>query len=300
MGDGMPYQLEKGPLLRVFEAALDRDRPGLEALLARLRESERTNTPDWIMDSEAWQHPAFARGPQPPIAVRDRVLTEWFGLTAAGEPPAKDPPSGTTGYWTGYRGDVHKIVVTAVRWAVELALAVGSDEKTAADAEPWPIELFWKCPAPWFEAWVVSRRSGASKHGLVTVVFVTPSHRGATVAQSPIAHSQMTMPPGAAHPVPSLQDDYEQIGHAHPTEGRPRVPAQQRDFATWVVTHEHNDLVEPPGPGGAGGAEGKSTADPRDLFDWEVPQLAVYEGAGDVVIVSPSMAAGGIKHDGKV
>jgi hypothetical protein len=297
MGDGMPYQLEKGPLLRIFESSLNRDRPGLEALLARLRESERTNRPDWIMDSEAWQHSAFVRGPQPGSAMRDRVLTEWFGLTAAGEPPPKDPLSATTGYWTGYRGDVHKIVVTALRWAVELSLAVGSDERAAADVEPWPIELFWKCPAPWFEAWVVSRRSGTSKHGLVTVVFVTPSHRGATVAQSPIAQSQVTMPLGASHPVPSLQDDYEQLGREHPTEGRPRVPAQQRDFAMWVVTHEHNDVVEPPGPGGA---DKKSTAVPRDLFDWEVPQLAVYEGAGDVVVVSPSMAAGGIKHDGKV
>lgn len=35
---------------------------------------------------------------------------------------------------------------------------------------------------------------------------------------------------------------------------------------------------------------------PRDLFDREVPQLAVYEGGGDVVVVSPSMAAGGV-HD---
>jgi hypothetical protein len=306
MGDGMPYQLEKGPLLRVFESGLNLDRAAMEALLVRLRDSERTNEPDWLIDSQVWQHSAFARGPQPGTAMRDRVLTEWFGLTAAGPAgtaPPQDPSPGTTGYWTGYRGDVHKIVVTALRWAVELALSVGSDDRTAAGVEPWPIELFWKCPAPWFEAWVVSRRSGTGRNGLVTVVFVTPSHRGATVAQSPVAHSPVATPSDASHAVPSFQDDYEQLGRPHPNEERPRVPARQRDFATWVVTHERNEVADPTGPTGPEGARAvdrTGTATPRDLFDWEVPQLAVYEGRGDVVVVSPSMAAGGIKHDGKV
>ena len=80
----------------------------------------------------------------------------------------------------------------------------------------------------------------------------------------------------------------------HPVADRPRVPAQQRDYAMWVVTHEENNPVLPDDP-----AEANTTV-PSGLYEWAVPQLATYRGEGEVVIVSPSMAAGGIKHDGGI
>jgi hypothetical protein len=44
-----------------------------------------------------------------------------------------------------------------------------------------------------------------------------------------------------------------------------------------------------------------NTASARPLGEYfEIPQLTEYAGTGDVVIVSPSMAAGGVTHDGKV
>jgi hypothetical protein len=314
MGDGMPYHLEKGPRLRILESVLNRDREGMLQLLDRLDASHQDDSLDWIVDSEVWQDAAFARAPesrdQPPgtvpgDAVRRRLISEWFGFKDDGRGGWEPDPAAL--YWTGYRGDVHRIVRTAIRWAVELALASGSDDRAAADVEPWPIELLWKCPAPWFEAWVVSRRSGTSRNGLVTVVFVTPSHSGASVAESPVAHSEKTLPDGASFPVPSRERDYELLGDVNP-HTPPPVPARQRDFAMWVVTHRDNVIADPPVPETGDAdvdpdealADRRNTAIPRNLFSWDIPQLATYQGTGDVVVVSPSMAAGGIKHDGSV
>jgi hypothetical protein len=322
MGDGMPYHLEKGPLLRIFEAHLNGDRATLQATLNVLRVSEQSDSLDWILTGvpALWSDPAFALGPQSGVQMRDRVLMEWFGYESdgAGGWRKPHPPRATTGYWIGYRGDVDRIVRRALLWATELALATGSDGQPNGDGDPWPIELFWKCPAPWFEAWVVSRRVPTTAAGLVTVVLVTPSHQGADVATSPIASSPVATPPGATHPVPSWQDDYEclafprppsaafPVSRQHPVPGRPRVPARDRDFATWVVTHEQHAIAGDPTGGAlnaldaARRARQANTAGPREFTDMEIPQLAEWEGTGDVVVVSPSMAAGGIKHDGQV
>jgi hypothetical protein len=132
------------------------------------------------------------------------------------------------------------------------------------------------------------------------MVLVTPSHAGATVSDTPIAHNAQATPPGATHPVPSWQDDYEWLGEAHPDPtnfpGRPRVSAKDRDYATWVVTHKQHDVV-------AGTARflDQNTVGPFEFpSDWRIPQLAVYEGQGPIVVVAPSMAAGGVKHDGSM
>lgn len=37
-----------------------------------------------------------------------------------------------------------------------------------------------------------------------------------------------------------------------------------------------------------------------DMADWGIPSVGVYQGTGDVMVVSPSMASGGIKADGSV
>ena len=222
MGDGMPYHLEKGPLLGIFEKYLNGDRPMLEATLETLQASERGHDVKWITDSPLWDDPSFS--PQwPGLVMRDRLLREWFGYEPDGaggwHPP--QPPRPTTGYWIGYRGDVATIVRRVILWALELALGVGSDTPIARPT-PWPIELFWKCPAPWFEGWVVSRRVPTTNAGLVTVVLVTPSHMGADVALSPIATSPVASPAGSSHPVPSWQDDYELLRFPGPPVASPK------------------------------------------------------------------------------
>jgi hypothetical protein len=317
MGDGMPYHLEKGPLLRIFEGHLNGDRAKLEAALGAFETAETDDSVDWLFAGapELWNDPAFGTGDpgdRRPTAdqMRRRLLTEWFGYEEdpAGKWGPKQPPDPTTGYWIGYRGDVHRIVRTAMKWALKLALGTGSDDRSR-QPQPWPIELFWKCPAPWFEAWVVSRRVPRTDMGLVTVFLVSPSHEGASVAESPIAHSPMATPPGGGHPVPSTEDDYELLGeHPHPIPGRPRVKNPvDRDFATWVVTHRQHRIFGHVGRGtgarGNGSVEHdreKYTAGPRELSDLTIPQLARWEGRDEIVVVAPSMAAGGVKHDGKV
>jgi hypothetical protein len=280
------------------------DRAGMLARHQILATSEQNDSLDWILTGvpALWQDPAFARGPQTGDQMRRRLVTEWFGYqeTAPGVWQQPQPPPRTTGYWIGYRGDVHRIVRRAVLWAIELSLG-GDSNTTARPGAPWPIEFFWKCPAPWFEAWVVSRCVPATTTGLVTVVLVSPSHRGAVVSKTPIAHSAVATPTGASHPVPSFQADYEVVGSPHPTGAPPPGPANRRDHAMWVVTHERHAIANGAGPGQAAGrAREENTAGPRPFTDWSIPQLAVYEGSGNIVIVSPSLAAGGVKHDGSV
>jgi hypothetical protein len=306
MGDGMPYYLEKGALLRIFEKYLNGGRTSAEAKLDVLRDSEQNDSLDWIVNgtNDLWTDPVFTKGPYSGDQYRRRILTEWFGYeeVSAGNWRRPQPPPATTGYWIGYRGDVHQIVRRAFIWALELALETGSTKPPKPD--PWPIEIFWECSIPWFEAWIVSRSVPQADIGLVTLLLLTPSHRNAVVALSPIATSATTMPPGAKHPIASTQEDYELLTFPHPPRARspvsqppptPPVPARKRDYATWVVTHAQQVSLND-----TRSEAQQNTAGPHEVGDLQIPQLAEWEGTGEVVVVSPSMAAGGIKHDGSV
>jgi hypothetical protein len=75
----------------------------------------------------------------------------------------------------------------------------------------------------------------------------------------------------------------------------------------WVVTHREHVIVGEPeaapdqSDDAARRARQINTASGRPLGEhFEIPQLAEYVGTGDIVVVSPSMAAGGVTHDGKV
>jgi hypothetical protein len=329
MGDGMPYQLEKGSLLRIFEKHLNVGRAKLELILEVLRDSERRNSADWIVSGvpALWNDPDFRpTGEWSGAENRRKLLEEWFGYEQDSvgkwgpvQPKPNEEPKATTGYWIGYRGDVATIVRRALLWAVELALQTGSDE-ARHHPDPWPIELFWKCPDDWFEAWVLSRRIPTTNAGLVTVVFVTPAHTGGEVAKSPIARSEKASPEGggAGHAVPSWQVDYELLTfknavaesakeHKPGVPANPRVQARERDYAMWVVTHGNHEILgeavaqqEQPGDIDRR-ARNVNTALALPLgADLEIPQFAEYVGAGEVVVVSPSQAAGGVTHDGKV
>jgi hypothetical protein len=71
------------------------------------------------------------------------------------------------------------------------------------------------------------------------------------------------------------------------------VPANERRWATWLVTHRDHHL--------AGTLDvTANTAVAADFADWGVPQLGIYAGEGDVVVVAPSVPAGGVPHDGEV
>lgn len=291
---GMPYHLEKGPTLRLLEQHLNGSRQHRRHLLDTMRSAPRGDV-GWLGDGlpSLWSDSRFQSSPAQNGADTLRTLKQkWFGYEEQGSRWRKTPNRPTTGYWIAYQGDVAEIMRRALTWALELSFGLEPGEKAPGRFDPLDIELFWKCPAPWFEAWVVHRPVGGT--GLVSVVFVTPSHEMSNVSESPIATSRTAMVPGAHHPVPSQQDDYEVLGRPDPNDpvNRPRVPASDRRWAMWLVTHENHRS--------AGEVQITSNTVFADFAEWGIPRLRIYEGEGDVVVVSPSMASGGVKQDGAV
>jgi hypothetical protein len=313
MGDMMPYLLEKGGTFRLFEEYLNTGQPERRAFLEVVRNSYRADNLagqlDWFVQGPPglWNDPAFAQKPVPANAPawtgpqeRDLLIEKWFGfvtddsgnwvqhmsaLRSMGSPS-------TTGFWIAYEGEVHRIVCAAVRWALELSLGLGPNDNGDGREHPWPIELLWKCLAPWFEAWVVQRPTNGPGTGLVSIVLVTPTHDGANVAESPIATSATVLSDNGRG-VPSTGRDYEVLavdGQGPPAPPPPAAP--DRTYAMWVVTHR-NQIK-------SGVVTVANNAGDSDIADWGIAQLACYQGNGDIVVVSPSMAAGGIKHDGSV
>jgi hypothetical protein len=292
----MPYHLEKGPTLLIVEQYLNAGQPVMRQLLNVLRASE--GTLDWIENglTALWADPAFSQAPSGSgIGARDDIVTKWFGYS---DPTGPKDPGLTTGYWIAYDGDVAEIVRRTLCWALELSLGIEPGDNGSGRSNPWPIEVFWKCPTPWFEGWVATRpaRGGGWRgpSGTVTIVFMTPSHVGANVSESPIATSATAQPAPGVPSVPSWQDDYEVLGQPVPVTGRPRVRAIDRSYATWVVTHQNHATH----PGEV--IITSNTTEPSDFTDWGIPQLSIYRGEGDVVVVAPSMAAGGVTYNGTV
>jgi len=303
MPGGMPYHLEKGVTLRLIELALNKTRSRKVEALKALREAATTGRPDWVktllpalQDDDPGFHLRHTDGGK----VRSHILEDWFGKK---EGPGPDGTTtwhdtgtlpGCTGHWIAYRGDVEKIVRNALIWALEQALGIEHGGTIPTEAsEHRDIELFWKCLCPWFEAWLIRRPVGP-----ITVVFLTPSHVGSDVAEKPLAVAEHALTVDAtsplAHAVPSSEPDYEVLDRP-PNPAGPTVPvaAHLRDYATWIVTH--SDHV-------SRGSEPLvlNTAMTADFAQWGIPKLNVYRGTGEVVTVSPSLTAGGVRHDGAV
>lgn len=288
MGEGMPYHLEKGPTLRTIEKRINgySDRASRQGLLNRMRNGVQVGWLDAIPN--LWDAYPMTKAPRDPEI---HVIEDWFGYEDPTVTRTWQPgPGPTTGYWIGYKGDVNTIVRTAIQWALEVSLGNQPPGSGSNNPPPLPIELFWKCPSPWFEAWVVRRPVGLGAS--VSVLFLTPSHRGANVAESPIATSPITHPDGSAHPVPSTEDDYFAFT---PGVGQAVGSQAGRSYAMWVVTHQ-NHVTDPQVREQFGG----NTAAPGDFNDWGVPYLNVYRGIDPVVVVSPSSNAGGVRKGGQV
>src|SRR3954453_10638373 len=169
---GMPYHLEKGPVLSVLENMLDRSAAELEVLLDRLRDPTIPMAQVGGLDSTTLDAP-------PSPTELDRVAhieRDWFGFAPGtqAQPAFNLFSHRTTGLWESYYGDVVGIVRETMTRAVEVSLGLdhGADPP---GSRRWPIELFWKCPNPWFEGWVTWRHDPADvDRGQVTVVLATP------------------------------------------------------------------------------------------------------------------------------
>ena len=99
----------------------------------------------------------------------------------------------------------------------------------------WPIEIFTRCPAPWFEGWVTWRAHPGERapgqidtNGHVTVHLHTPSHSDSALQMSPVRADR-------AH-LPDYKDE---------TDGE-ILTSLQRPRGMWVISHEVQELVPPP------------------------------------------------------
>lgn len=273
----MPYTLTRGPILTLVENALNADRTTRLAVLADLRAGLPL---DQIV---AGHVPATAALMVPQGAPDVRLRTDWIGQ-------AGGPPGTPTGYWVGYQGDVEPVLREGFVRAVEVSLGIGSGE--AADgggrAEPWPVQLDWKCPNPYFEVWVTWRRHrGDPKggpdeaEGQVNILIATPPDTSNRLTTRPL------QPPAPPPGVP-----------AEPILAPAEATASQ---GMWLIAHDHHvpHTVDRVVDVTAGEVVDALVDQPSALVGlpagrWIIPSPSTFwEDRGPVVVVAPPSYAGG-------
>lgn len=276
----MPYNLEKGPYLSMFEHLFNSSPDQLKECLAYLR--DKRNLVTGLLDEMEVPIPA---GPYPTTKeLADHINKDWFGLrpnAAAAhrfdnhQEPFDPVAHPSTGFWNYWYGDSQAVVRTALVRAIETALGLARDEEIpdGPPARHWRLNLFTICGIRWFEAWINWRQLGDAAHdGMVTVFLLTPSH-GKLSEPSLLRHLAPDRPGSAPY-----EEDPEQA------EG---------DQGLWVVglyREEHTDV--PPSVSDEDGWSG--------LGEIHCPRLgATYVGVGDVVVVSTPESEGGVLPDGR-
>jgi hypothetical protein len=284
----MPYQLEKGPYFSVTESVLNDDVERRIWVLAWLRSHPHDGFDAMpTLDSKTLH--------QDPNSVPVNTLyahqnIDWYGKTKQQDgvwvQPDYDPQTNpTTGFWHNWYGDCEDIVRETFIRGIEVSLGVEHDPnqhdtgviRDQAKRE-WPIEVFWRCPAPWFEGWVTWRDTaptggdGHKHEGHVTVHFHSPSHHGSALLKSPLRAG------------------------ARPPEYRQEPPAllSNGKRGMWVIAQQQQDLMS-----GVGLPVGSHTSTEGD---WQLELLGVgatYRSTGPVVVVQPSEPDGGVLADGR-
>lgn len=260
MPGSMPYSLEKGPYLSVIEDYVNGSRGrALEALIA-LRAGSA------IDQLSAFDSQALDAGPYTTDQLRDHFKRDWLGYEPDGQGGWLPPPkfdavrSPTTGFWQGWHGDCEGVLRLTLIRALEVSLGVPHGQPPAGGGQHWPIELFWRCPIPWFEGWVTWRTSRAGPTGgQVTVLLSTPSH-GHPLKNTPL---RSKVPPD-----PDYAED-------PPTAAGPQ--------GSWVVSQRYHrprvTVLSLPSPQGT----------------WTFPTLGLaYRSEGAPVTVSPAEWEGGV------
>ena len=281
MGGGMPYQLEKGPYFSIAEAVLSDIELRMD-ILTSLRNGMTFDSMPTLGAASLDQSPANANTHAKRLRHQNK---HWFGKRRDDKGNFTLPQMAfdidsnpTTGYWYNWYGDAEEIMRQVFLRAIEVSLGIEPDATIPSDPpRKWPIEVFWRCPAPWFEGWVTWREEDASPgSGHVTVHLHTPSHQKSALLLSPIRNA--------------------------PDDGRSdyrdrRIPAGPHPLTTsklkrgmWVVAHEeqrqHLDFTRHLAPSPKG--------------RWQYPKLGpLVESSGPVVVVQPNEADGGVLADGR-
>ena len=287
----MPYHLDKGPVMTYLEGTLNGSLATVASGLTQLRAGSDL----------------FGLGGVDPTTgtLEKRLREHWFGQqqTDSGAWEAQEPFSVVdpqpTGYWKGYHGEVSAIIREALIRAAEVSLGLEHDgaipQTAAGDLDPprrWPVEVFWACPNPWFEAWVTWRDHGDDGHGnsrgQVMLLLKSPGDTFNTTI------SDLTAPP---HPFADMLDP----------------ASSDTEQGMWVISHARHakhstlGLVEVPPDSPLDALIDAVQAQLDEQFDvaaenpvWYVPQLATLwqgsdDGAGpDIAVVSIPHADGGV------
>lgn len=266
----MPYYLEKGPMLSVLEDYFNRDgREGLIRLLLFLRDPANA-----VVDCGAFDTPALTfHAPGPggvvvawnPAKIKQHINEHWFDA------------DGKEWWWNYKPGNAEEIVRQGFIRGIEVAL--GIDHGVGCDAaelrqiardDPWAIEMFWKCGQNWFEVWCVWRRIGTT--GLVTIMGATPSEDTGNdvVWMTPVA-----------------PDD--PVSQSAPYALNPTSVGRSGEQGMFVVAQQDNAAV-----GWASGYPGGPEEASQEGVITPPPAGALYESSGDVVVVVPAEARGGV------
>lgn len=271
---GMPYFVEKGPMLSVVESYLNDD------LSRRIKTLEGFRNGGPLGESLASTTLDMPPGyPHATYGERSKHFNEhWLGkstrsiIPPVGGPPFEIPtleklfPNGL-GFWRHWHGDAEGIVRQTFIRALEAALGV--DHEAAVPDPParnWPIEILWKCSVPWFESWVTWREHEAGQ-GQVTVLLATPGITvGDGIMESPI-------PPSNVGKHEGYELNPTSCGHAR---------------GMWVITHEKQATTWKPGVTVTESMEGQ----------WHHP-FRRWLGKGPVVVVAPSEPDGGVLPNGR-
>ena len=275
MSGGMPYQLEKGPYFAVAEAMLDCGGDPiqrLEVLKLMVAQIDPNDLP-------TLESTSLNAGPMSDTDTRRMHRNEhWFGQSRANplapwlnQPPFDPDNPRATGYWHNWYGDAERIVGETFIRAVEVSLGLDhvtedTDLDSLTPTRCWPIEVFWRCPAPWMEGWV-SWRAEPDDTGHVTVHLHTPGHRGSTLLLSPRRQ--------APH---NTRADYKDD---------PIDSSMNRGM--WVIAHEEQKQHP---------FYGVTNASPPG--EWQLPTFGPFvESRGPIVVVQPNEPDGGVLANGR-
>ncbi|MGQ0431539.1 MAG: hypothetical protein ACT452_03925 [Microthrixaceae bacterium] len=262
MVGSMPYSLEKGPYFSVIEDFANGSRARMIETLAHLR----SGAP--ISQLRALDSTTLDKGPYSTQQLADHLNTDWFGFVkdATGawvrQPPFDTNSADHTGFWMEWYGDCEAVFRETLIRGCEVSLGLDHGQVPRGQATPryWPVEIFWRCPIPWFEGWVTWRRHGTGAgDGQVTLLISTPGH-GHPLRNTPLRQNE---PAGS--------------GYARDAS---RAEGPQ---GMWVVSQSYHR----PWP--------SSTTAESGLGEWRFPtQGLAYESQGPVVVVAPPEREGGV------
>jgi hypothetical protein len=212
----MPYAMETGPYLSMFEDFVNADRTQAVDALLTLRDPEHLVT-DIFSD-----HPftPLTDGPKDRRTVEKLtayINKNWFGLIEDPHQPGRYSQPARPRHnlvprnwpWDYWWGDVQAIVRATLIRALEVSLGVGHDTEPAPRSrQHWPISLRAVCGLRWWEGWVRWRK--LARGGYVDVVFLTPSHAHAVEPTLLRPSPEKQANPGTGYVVEPLRADGDQ------------------------------------------------------------------------------------------